>query len=65
MEARNCHSDRRETGTQICQVGKTETTSDIKYENPLIFFAKTENQMLTNGKSANRNEHQNRETEVF
>ena len=57
MEARNCRSDRRETGTQIGQIGKTE--------NPLVFFAKTENQMLKNGKSANRNEHQNRKTEVF
>ena len=57
MEERNCRSDRRETGTQIGQIGKTE--------NPLIFFAKTENQMLKNGKSANRKEHQNLETEVF
>ena len=39
--------------------------SDIKSENPLVFFAKTENQMLKNGKSANRNEHQNRKTEDF
>ena len=58
MEARNCRSDRRETGTQIGQIGKTE--------NPLVFFAKTENQMLIrNGKSANRNELQNRKTRVF
>ena len=57
MEARNCRSDRRETGTQIGQIGKSE--------NPLVFFAKTENQMLKNGKSENRNEHQNRKTEVF
>ena len=53
VEARNCRSDRRETGTQIGQIGKSE--------NPLIFFAKTENQMLKNGKSVN----QNRENEVF
>ena len=58
MEARNCRSDRRETGTQIGQIGKTE--------NPLVFFAKTENQMLIrNGKSANHNELQNRKTGVF
>ena len=44
---------------------KPKTALDIKSENPLIFFAKTENQMLINGKSVNRNEHQNRETEVF
>ena len=82
MEARNCRSDRRETGTQIGQLGKIEnrigyqirklhrisnpkTASDIKSENPLVFFAKTENQMLKIGISANRNEHQNRKTEVF
>mgnify|MGYP000229422192 CR=1 FL=1 len=65
MEARNCRSDRRESGTEIGQIGKPKTASNIKSENPLIFFAKTENQMLKNGKSANRNEHQNRKTEVF
>ena len=31
----------------------------------LVFFTKTENQMLENEKSANRIEHQNRKTEVF
>ena len=47
VEARNCHLDRRETGTQIGQIGKTKkTASDIKSKNPLVFFAKTENQML-------------------
>ena len=56
VEARNCRSDRRETGTQIGQIGKSE--------NPLVFFAKTENQMLKNGKSENRNEHQNRKTDL-
>ena len=44
---------------------KPETVSDIKSENPSVFFAETENQMFKNGKSANRNEHQNRKTEVF
>ena len=36
---------------------------DIKSENPLIFFAKTENQMLK--KSANHKEHQNQENRSF
>ena len=56
MEARNC---------QIGQTGKIKTASHSKSENPLVFFAKTENQMLKNGKSANRDEHQNRKSEVF
>ena len=56
MEARNC---------QIGQIGKIKTASDIKSENPLVFFAKTGNQMLKNGKSANRDEHQNRKIDVF
>ena len=56
-EARNCRSDRRETGIQIGQIWKSE--------NLLIFFPKTENQILKNGKSVNRNEHPNRETEVL
>ena len=62
MEARNCRLDRRETGAQIGQIGKTKNRIG---ENPLAFFTKTENQMLKNGKSANRNEHQNRKAEVF
>ena len=65
VEARNCRSDRRETGTQIGQIGKTENRIDIKSENPLVFFAKIENHMLKNGKSANYYEHQNRKAEVF
>ena len=64
MEAHNCRSDRRETGTQLVQIGKPKTASNSKSENPLIFFAKTENQMLKYGKSANRNEHQNRKTDL-
>ena len=56
MEARNC---------QIGQIGKIKTASDIKSENPFVFFAKTGNQMLKNGKSGNRNEHQNQKSEVF
>ena len=46
METRNCRSDRRETGTQIGQIGKTENRIDIKSENPLVIFAKIENHML-------------------
>ena len=41
------------------------TTLDNKTEKPLLFSTKTENRMLKNEKSANRNEHQNRKTEVF
>ena len=44
---------------------KPKAVSDIKSENPRVFFAKTENQMLKNGICANRNEHQNRKIEVF
>ena len=38
---------------------------DTKTEKPLVYFTKTENQMLKNEKSANRNENKNRKTEVF
>lgn len=31
---------------------KTKTTSDTKSQNPLMFFTRTENQILKNGKSA-------------
>ena len=44
---------------------KPETVSDIKSENPSVFFAETENQMLKNRISANRNEHQNRKNRSF
>ena len=47
------------------RISNPKTASDIKSENPLVFFAKTENQMLKIGIAANRNEHQNRKTEVF
>ena len=49
---------------QLVQIGKPKTASNSKSENPLKFFAKTENQMLKYGKSANRNEHQNRKTDL-
>ena len=47
MEAHNCRSDRRVTGTQ-----------SGKIENHSVVLTKSENQMLKNGKSADRNEHQ-------
>ena len=50
--ARNCRSDRREAGNQIGQTGKTENRNGYQ-----IFFVKTENQMLKNGKYANRDQH--------
>ena len=46
-------------------IGKTKTTSDTKSEHPSVFFNKTENQMLKNGKSANYNENQNRKNRRF
>ena len=42
-----------------------QTTLDNKTEKPLLLSTKTENPMLENEKSANRNEHQNRKSEVF
>ena len=65
VEPRNYRIDRRETGTQIGQIGKAKNCIGYQIRKPLVFFAKTENQMLKNGKSANRNEHQNWKTEVF
>jgi hypothetical protein len=60
VEAHNC---RRETGNQI---GKIENrASETKSEKPLVLLPKTENRMLKKGKTANRNGHQNRKTEVF
>ena len=37
-----------------------KTTSNTKSENLLVVLTKTDNQMLKNRQSANRNEHQNR-----
>ena len=42
-----------------------ENRIEYQTENLLIFFARTENQMLKYGKSANRNEYQNQKTEFF
>jgi len=50
---------------QIGQNRKNATTLDTKIEKPPVPITKTENQMLKNEKSANRDEHQNRKTEVF
>ena len=47
------------------EIGKTKTTSDTKSEHPLVFFNKTENQMLKNGKSTNYNENRNRKNRRF
>ena len=38
MEARNCPSDRRESGTQTGQIGKPKTASNIKSEKPVNIF---------------------------
>ena len=65
MKALNCRSDRRKTGTQIGQIGKTENRIGNQNRNLLGFFAKIENQKLKNEKSANHKKHQNRKTEVF
>ena len=42
-----------------------QTTLDNKTEKPLLLSTKTENPMLENEKSGNRNERQNRKSEVF
>ena len=44
---------------------KPETTTDTRSEKPLVFWPKTLNQMLKNGKTANRHIYQNRQTEAF
>ena len=59
VEARNCRSDRRETGTQIDQIGKTENRVEYEIRKPVyIFFTKTKNQTLKFGKTENRIEYQ-------
>ena len=57
VEARNCRSDRRETGSQIDQIGKNRKPHRMKSENPSIFFTKTKNQTLKFGKTENRIEY--------
>ena len=57
---RNCRSDRRETGTQIGQRGKTENRIGYQNRKPVSIFREKRNQMLKYEKSVNRNEHQNR-----
>ena len=37
-EARNCRSDRRETGTQIGQIGKTENHIGYQIRKPVGIF---------------------------
>lgn len=61
--------ERRETGTQIDLIGKTKNRIAYQIRKPVGVFcekrkAKSENQMLKNGKFANRNERHNRKTEV-
>ena len=62
VEARNCRSNRKETGTQIGQIGKIENRIGYQIRKPFIF---RENRNQRDGKSANRNDYQNRKTEVF
>ena len=38
VEARNCRSDRRETGTQIGQIGKTENRIGYQIRKPVSIF---------------------------
>ena len=54
VEARNCRSDRRETGTQIDQIGKTGNHVEYEIRKPVNIFH--ENQKP--------NEHQNRKTDL-
>ena len=67
VEALNCRSDREETRSQV---GKTENHIGYQIWEAIgcccVFF--NENRKLSakkNGKSASRNEHQNRKAEVF
>ena len=64
MKARNCRSDRREAGTQIGQIGKTENRIGYQIRKPVSISRENRNKMLNNGKSANRNGHQNRKTDL-
>ena len=52
MEAPNCRSDRRETGTQIGQIGKTENRIGCQIQKPVSIFG--ENRKL-NGKKKEPN----------
>ena len=65
VEAHNCRSDRRETGTQIGHIGKTGNRFGYQIRKPVTIFRGKRNHMLNNGKSANRSEHQNGKTEGF
>ena len=38
VEVRNCRSDRRETGTQIGQIGKTENRIGYQIQEPVSIF---------------------------
>ena len=58
----NCSSDRREKPELKWE--KPKSTSETKSENSLVVLTKTENKMLKNGKPANRNELQNRKTDL-
>ena len=45
MEARNCHSDRRETGTQIGQIGNTKNHIGYQIQKPINIFSKNQKPM--------------------
>ena len=65
MEARNCRSDRRETGTQIGQIGKTENRIGYQIRKPVSIFRENRKSHAKKRKSAMRNGLQNEKTEVF
>ena len=65
VEAHNCRSDRRETGTQIGHIGKIENRIGYQIRKPVTIFRGNRKPYANNRKSANRNEHQNGKTEVF
>ena len=64
MKARNCRSDRRETGTQIGQIGKTENRIGYQIRKPVSIFRENRKPNAKQRKSANRNEHQSRKTDL-
>ena len=65
VEPRNYRIDRRETGTQIGQIGKAKNCIGYQIRKPVSIFRENRKPNAKNGKSANRNEHQNWKTEVF
>ena len=63
MEARNCRSDRRETGTQIGQIGKTENHIGYQIRKPVGIFREKRKPDAENRKTENPQTAMNAKTE--